>query len=84
MLLFTALLVVDLAAPARELAGKISTLAGGQEMVLSVRAASSVNAADARRALETELRQRGVKLGPAGVELRVTLAENAREHVWTA
>ncbi|MGH9662090.1 MAG: hypothetical protein ACRD96_26310, partial [Bryobacteraceae bacterium] len=32
----------------------------------------------------TELRQRGVKLGPAGVELRVTLAENVREHVWTA
>lgn len=84
LVVLLALLLLDFTGPARELARKIAA----PEMVLSQRNLSSLEAkdfAEARRALEAELRARGAKLvEKAPVEARVSLAESLREYVWTA
>ncbi len=76
---------------ARQLAGKISAaLAPHEAIALSLRNLSSLTAADVaavRRALEAELRSRGLRLvekSPLHKELRVTLAENLEGYVWVA
>lgn len=77
--------------PAHELAGKIAAHAQSRAGVaLTVRNISSLDAgdvADARRAIESQLRASGVKLVAAdqGAEaVEITFSENAASYVWVA
>jgi len=79
------------AAPARELAEKIVAHVQARSAVtVSLRNLSSMTQSDAaqvRRAIETELRTKGVQLVGADRavdEVRLTLSENAGGYVWVA
>src|SRR5579864_6804840 len=75
--------------PAASLAGKIAALLPKREAVtLSFRNLSSMPSADASAArvvLERELRTQGLTVrAQAGVEVAVTISENARGYLWVA
>jgi hypothetical protein len=75
--------------PARGLAQKIGgALARHETVTLSMRTLSSMAATDlptARAALERELRAQGLTIrAQGGVELAVTISENARGSLWVA
>jgi hypothetical protein len=76
-------------AAARDLAAKILGAMGTPEASrVTVRNLSSLTpgqTAEARQALEAELRQRGLRgAGPGGPEVRVTLSENRSGYLWVA
>ncbi|HVP43350.1 MAG TPA: hypothetical protein VMS96_07945 [Terriglobales bacterium] len=91
VLLSIAAAAQDWSAPARELAEKIVARVQARSAVtVSLRNLSSLtqnDAAQVRRALETELRTRGVQLVGADRavdEVRLTLSENAVAYLWVA
>lgn len=72
---------------ARRLARDVAEAAGPREAVTlqfeNRSSAPAVEAATARKSLESELRRAGIRLvSGATTEIRATLAENLREYVW--
>jgi hypothetical protein len=77
----------DLDSAARELARRIATGTGRQDIALMVRNSSSLSEAEAARVssvLETELRVRAPRPGPERLAVNVTLSENVQSYLWVA
>jgi hypothetical protein len=77
----------ELDSAARELARKIATATGRQDIALTVQNSSSMSEAEVARlggVLETELGVRRARPGSERVAVNVTLSENVQSYLWVA